>query len=174
MAGSRKLRDVAVFRAMADIRASSVSWPCRETMASVSQAMPVVGICACSNTYLMGQSLWIRSSLLFVGEREPWLHSGRGGATRSRSRWMHGSTACSSGSGGTESGSRSHWKLWTSGGAGRAMLRSGQVSIVGQSGKNSWRARQSNRMRRTEQRKVVVGVVVDAQETVMEARDNYK
>jgi hypothetical protein len=29
-------------------------------------------------------------------------------------------------------------------------------------------------MRRTEQRKVVVGVVVDAQETVMEARDNYK
>jgi hypothetical protein len=72
--------------------------------------------------------------------------------------------------------------MWLrSGGAGKAMLRSALVSSEGQSG-NSWRARQSWALLRPSPtphasyrtKEVGDGVGVEAQETVMEARDNYK
>jgi hypothetical protein len=70
--------------------------------------------------------------------------------------------------------------MWLrSGGAGKAMLRSALVSSEGQSG-NSWRARQSWALLRPSPtphasyrtKEVGDGVGVEAQETVMEARDN--
>ena len=63
------------------------------------------------------------------------------------------------------------------GSCGRLAERGGRCCGVARS--RSWggqvtHGERDSRGRRTEQRKVVVGVVVDAQETVMEARDNYK
>jgi hypothetical protein len=141
---------------MADTRASSAACTFRVTRGSASRATAgsrahaevVVGISACSNTCLQGQSRPMRSSRLFAVARGPSPHSSRDGAISSQSRWTHCSTACLTGSAGIGwSGLRSHWMLSKSGGAGRAMLRSGLVLCVGRSG-NSWRARQSRALLR--------------------------